>query len=184
MKPPNSNLDLEHSNGAYWVRLTRGENGTSIVAPVDLGDAVPTTKDLSELPSVEDTLDVAREDGEANVLTAVTTPKELGAVERSKHELTHVPYRSWCFSCAAGGGANDPHRKADGHSGPARVECDFIFLSSRVHLASPQLTIFNMIDRESQSLIAALGVKAASDLLVTFFLAVLDARGRSDVKVL
>ena len=29
-KPPGSNLDLEHSNGAYWLCLTRGENGTSL----------------------------------------------------------------------------------------------------------------------------------------------------------
>ena len=43
-KPPGSNLDLEHSNGASWLCLTRGENGTSTVAPVDLGDAVPTSE--------------------------------------------------------------------------------------------------------------------------------------------
>ena len=66
-KAPDNNLDLEHSNGAQWMRLTRGENDTSTVALVDLGDAVPASKDLSELPSVEDTIDVAREDAEANV---------------------------------------------------------------------------------------------------------------------
>ena len=44
MKPPDSNLDLEQSNGAYWMRLTRGENGTSTVAPVVVGDAVPTSE--------------------------------------------------------------------------------------------------------------------------------------------
>ena len=97
MKPPDSNLDLEHSNGACWMRLTRGENGTRTVAPVDLGDAVPTSKDLSELPSVEDTMDVAREDAEAHLPTAVATPKERRTVERSGHELTHMPYRNWCF---------------------------------------------------------------------------------------
>ena len=116
MKSHGSSLDLEHSSGACWMRLTRGENGTSTVAPVDLGDAVLTSKDLSELPSVEDTVDVAREDAEANVPTAVTTPKEPGAVDRSRHELTHMPYRSWCFSCVAGRGANDPQRKSDGYS--------------------------------------------------------------------
>ena len=67
MKPPGSNLDLEHSNGAHWMRLTRGENGTRIVALVDLGVAVPISKDLSELPSVKDTIDFATEDAEANV---------------------------------------------------------------------------------------------------------------------
>ena len=117
MKPPGSNLDLEHSSGAQWMRLTRGEKGTSAVAPVDLGDAVPTSKDLSELPSFEDTTDFAREDAGANVPTAVTTPKEPGAVERSRHELTHMPCRSWCFSCVAGRGTDDPHHKSDGYSG-------------------------------------------------------------------
>ena len=94
-----------------------------------------------------------------------------------------MPCRNWSFSCVAGRGVDDPHRKSDSGSGPPRVECDFMFLSSRVPLASPGLTIFNMIDRESQSMAAAVTVKAASDILMRFFLAMLDAWGRSDVKV-
>ena len=58
-----------------------------------------------------------------------------------------------------------------------------MLLTSRVHLVNPGLTIFNMIDRESQAMAEALRVNAASDLLVRLFLAVLDAWGRSDVKV-
>ena len=119
-KPPGSNLELEHSNGAYWLCLTRGENGTSTVAPVDLGDAVPTSENLSDLPTVEDTIDVAREDAEANVPLAVPSPKEPGAAERARHELTHMPYRSWCFSCVAGRGADDVHRKSDGYTGTSK----------------------------------------------------------------
>ena len=48
---------------------------------------------------------------------------------------------------------------------------------------NPGLTIFIMIDRESQAMAAALCVKAASDLLVGFFLATLDAWRRSEIKV-
>ena len=59
-----------------------------------------------------------------------------------------------------------------------------MFLSSRLHLANPGLTFCNMIDRESQSMAAALTGKAASDILVRFFLAILDVWGRSYVKVL
>ena len=180
---PGSNLDLELERCLLAVSDER-ENGTSTVAPVDLGDAVPTSENLSDLPTVEDTIDVAREDAEANVPLAVPTPKEPRAAERARHELTHMPYRSWCFSCVAGRGADDAHRKSDNYTGPPRVECDFMFLSSRVHLVNPRLTIFNMMDRESQSMAAALTVKAASETLVRFFLAMLDAWGRSDVKVL
>ena len=50
-----------------------------------------------------------------------------------------------------------------------------MFLSSQVHLVNPRLTIFNMMDRESQPMVAALTVKAASETLARFFLAMLDA---------
>ena len=108
-----------------WMRLTRGKNGTSTVAPVDLQDAVPTSKDLSELPSVEDTIHVARKGAEANVPAAVTAPTEPGAVEQSGHELTHMPCRSWCFSCIACGRMTLIAKQVE-----------------LVHLASPGLTIF------------------------------------------
>ena len=76
----------------------------------------------------------------------------LGTVATSDHETPLTPYRSWCFSCVAGRGADDAHRKSGGYTGPPRVECDFMFLSSRAHLVNPGLTIFNMMDRESQSM--------------------------------
>ena len=110
----------------------------------------------------------------------MATPEEPGA-ERSKHELKHMPFRNWCISSVAGRGADDSYRKSDSYSGPPRMECDFMFLSSRVHLTNPELTIFNMTDRESQSMAAAVSVKAASDILVRFFLAMLSAWGKSDV---
>ena len=73
------------------------KNGTRTIAPVDLGDAVPTSKDLSELPSVEDTIEVAREDAEANEPTAVAIPKKpwnrreikARADARAVQELVH-----------------------------------------------------------------------------------------------
>ena len=61
------NPNFEHCNGAYWMSLTRWKNGTKAVALVNLGDAVPPSKSLNELPSVKYTIDVVREDTEANV---------------------------------------------------------------------------------------------------------------------
>ena len=183
-KPSGDSLNLEHSNGAYWMRMSRGENGTQVLAPIELENPVPTTSTMTELPSVEDTIDVAHDHPEAQIPTAVPSPKEPNALEKSRHELTHMPYRSWCFSCVAGRGADDPHRKSGGYTGNPRIECDFMFLTSRVYLTNPDLTIFNMIDRESQAMAAAVCVKAASELLVRFFLAMLDAWGRSEVKLM
>ena len=102
---------------------------------------MPTSENLSERPSVQDTIDVAREDAEANVPTAAITPREPGAVERSWHELTHMLQKElvWWFSCVAGRGADDPHRKSDGSTVPPRVECDFTLLTIRVHLVNTAL---------------------------------------------
>ena len=47
-----------------------------------------------------------------------------------------------------------------------------------------KVDVTDMMDRESQSLAAVLTVKAASETLVRFFLAMLDAWRRSDVNVL
>ena len=57
-------------------------------------------------------------------------------------------------------------------------------LSSRVQLASPGWIIFGTIEVESQPMAAAVTAKAASDILVRLFLAMLDAWGRSDAKML
>ena len=63
-------------------------------------------------------------------------------------------------------------------------ECVLMFLASRVHVVNLGLTMFHMVDRESQEMAATLSVKAASELLVRFFLAILVLCGRSEVKVL
>ena len=46
------------------------------------------------------------------------------------------------------------------------------------------MTTCNMFDRESEAMAAALCVKAASELLVRFLLAMLDAWVRAEVKML
>ena len=33
--------------------------------------------------------------------------------EREEHDLTHVPYRSWCEHCVSGNKASAPHRGRD-----------------------------------------------------------------------
>ena len=33
------------------------------------------------------------------------------AGRRQDHELTHIPYRSWCVHCVRGAGRSDAHRR-------------------------------------------------------------------------
>ena len=41
-------------------------------------------------------------------------PKGPSKQEREEHELTHMPYRSWCKHCVRGRGINNPHKKREG----------------------------------------------------------------------
>ena len=58
------------------------------MAPVELESPVPTTRIVSELPSVENTVETVGEHTEAQVPTALGNPVEPNAVERSRHDLT------------------------------------------------------------------------------------------------
>ena len=50
----------------------------------------------------------ARTQGHARGLPS---PNEPTVEERAIHNLTHIPYRSWCPYCVAGKRANTPHRR-------------------------------------------------------------------------
>ena len=75
-KPTGDSLEVEHSNGASWMRLTRSENGTKVLAPNEVqGTSMPLTKVTHELPSVEDHIYTTRDDAEARIPVAVPAPK-------------------------------------------------------------------------------------------------------------
>ena len=75
--------------------------------------------------------------------------------------------------------------KGVGYTVPPIIDCDFMCFTSRLHFHNPGLSIFNMIDRESLVICSHSCVKAATELLVRFFLArFLYVWTRSEVEVL
>ena len=46
---------------------------------------------------------------DAETAQGLKTPKEPSPNERALHELTHLPYASWCQSCVEGKGKSDRH---------------------------------------------------------------------------
>jgi len=55
--------------------------------------------------------EVEEEPEESRVPKAKRAPDEPTNEEIRLHEVTHVPYRSWCPCCVAGRGRADPHLK-------------------------------------------------------------------------
>ena len=57
---------------------------------------------------------VVTEDGQAGAIPPreLPSPKTPSEAERRRHELTHLPYASWCPFCVAGKRANSHHRRS------------------------------------------------------------------------
>ena len=64
----------------------------------------------------EDKRIVGEEGGEEEATTEESTTKMTrsptvpSAWERERHEVAHIPYRSWCSTCVAGRGVKSPHK--------------------------------------------------------------------------
>ena len=41
-------------------------------------------------------------------------PRKPSEDVRREHEMTHIPYRSWCRHCVRGRGTEEPHRRLEG----------------------------------------------------------------------
>ena len=48
---------------------------------------------------------------EAGVPSSFTSPEQLTQGEIDEHDLTHLPYRSWCPICASAAGMEDRHMR-------------------------------------------------------------------------
>ena len=55
-------------------------------------------------------------------------PAEPSDEERRQHDLTHLPYRSWCRHCVGGRGKEAPHRRQECHSELPELHLDYAFM--------------------------------------------------------
>jgi hypothetical protein len=56
-------------------------------------------------------------------------PREPTAEERNEHEMTHLPYRSWCRHCVRGRGKEAAHRRQGPSEGELHeLHFDFAFM--------------------------------------------------------
>ena len=77
----------------------------------------------------------------ATVVNVPKAPKEPTPQEREEHNLTHLPYRSWCRHCVRGRGKSEAHRELEAekqHSVP-HVSFDYCFLGQNEEKCSPVL---------------------------------------------
>ena len=66
----------------------------------------------------------------ARVPKQVADPKLPGEDEVRAHELTHLPYRSWCAHCIRGKGKALDHRRQQKKHDMKEVHVDYCFMGS------------------------------------------------------
>ena len=75
------------------------------------------------------------------------------------HQLTHLPFRSWCDHCVKGKAVDDAHRpRIDTHRGEAKKGMDYYFLA---RATDPQhaKAVLNCLDFQSGAVFSAMVVK-------------------------
>ena len=90
---------------------------------------------------------------EARVARGSKSPKDPTRKEREEHELTHMPFRSWCEDCVKSRARNAHHRKKLAPDPleevkVARVHMDYFFMSREDEPASSN-PLFVMADEKS-----------------------------------
>ena len=75
---------------------------------------------------------MSNEEGEAKAARKAMTPEQPTQKEIEEHELTHLPFRSWCVHCQRGKMKNAPHSKRRGVEPEDRahpvISIDYMYL--------------------------------------------------------
>ena len=66
------------------------------------------------------------------------SPREPTSAERQLHEVTHIPYRSWCRHCARVRGKDTYHMRIAGEQEVPRVGMDYMYMSERGVTSKPE----------------------------------------------
>ena len=120
---PQHDVTWERCYTQYADLSTLSDDTGGLLAPLesDLGDAP------AEITPAE------QQDAETGVvLKPKRSPNLPTEEERRAHEVSHVPYRSWCPACVAGRGRSDRHAvatEAEEHTKPV-VSMDYCYLCS------------------------------------------------------
>jgi hypothetical protein len=186
-----------HGDGSYLIDAQMAEEIGHIVRAKAAGHAIPLHKKrgIYVLPVETDGI-FALEDGEVEVevedvdeekfieesKVAMTKllPKEPSDEERRSHELTHLPYRSWCYSCVAGTSKEDPHKRQAKVYTIAEVGADYCFIGRTEDQELATILVLTIMPLGASGAIQVVR-KGADEYTVSSFLHYLDLWGVSEV---
>jgi len=104
-------------------------------------------------------------------------PIKPSASEVEEHELTHLPFRNWCWACVQGRGKNAAHRRSTEEKKIPEVHLDFMFMGPK---DQPGETVPCLVVREAitkMTMAAAVPNKSAERFVIRRVLAFLTEVG-------
>ena len=123
-------------------------------------------------------------EGGARQPQRVQNPLLPSQAERDQHDLTHLPFRSWCAHCVRGCGQTHPHHRVvrDVDAVP-EIHVDYCFMGKKQEKAQPILVVR---DRDTKMTLSFLvREKGAVDMhVVKRILAFLKELGYDGVKII
>jgi len=127
-------------------------------------EAAKRRKFMNKIEGTPDLVDAAVDDNSDNDVELEEEDQDAGDIRKMKrmldprmpskdkvegHELTHLPFRSWCPHCVRGRGVETSHRMAVRDKGAIpEIHVDFCFLGSEV--GEGNLTVVVAKDRDSR----------------------------------
>ena len=79
--------------------------------------------DEEEVKVTKDEMEMDAEPEELAPIRVARNPGDPSTKEREEHNVTHIPYRSWCPVCVKAKGKEDPHRRSDGDKSVKATVC-------------------------------------------------------------
>ena len=105
-------------------------------------------KDAEDLEA-EEGVCLETDAGDMRAMRKMHDPKMPTKADRDEHNMTHLPFRSWCRHCVRGRGLEEAHRKGEQREdgGVPEVHLDFAFPGSH---GQEGLTLLVARERDSK----------------------------------
>ena len=155
----------EHTDGAPLCPNPRTARLAAEAAPISVPDPDAT------LMQLEESEETRRPKHRA-------LPADVSKEEFEAHQLTHLPFRSWCDHCVRGKAVDDAHRpRIDPHRGEAKLGMDYFLAraTGRQHAKA----VLNCLDFQSGAVFSAMVVKGGDPYALAVVFGAIKFTGRT-----
>eukprot|EP00929_Paragymnodinium_shiwhaense_P111971 TRINITY_DN8021_c0_g1_i4.p1 TRINITY_DN8021_c0_g1~~TRINITY_DN8021_c0_g1_i4.p1 ORF type:complete len:1618 (+),score=271.11 TRINITY_DN8021_c0_g1_i4:701-5554(+) len=191
---------LAREKGVYWLDCVAGDRGDAdllcavkpaakVVEAMMLTDAgressgAASSGVVPAAQGAENPISMASSE-ESRRVRAKKIPPTVSEQEFQLHQISHLPFRSWCDHCVRGKAREDSHRERhDPHAGVPRWGMDYFFEGRAAEPERAQ-AVLNILDAPTGCVFSALAPKGEDDYALAVARETIKFTGRSKIVLL